>query len=306
MAVIEVRDLHKHYGDNHAVDGISFSIEEGEVFALLGPNGAGKSTTVEILEGLRPRSSGEVAVLGHDPGQASRELRDRIGIVLQSSGIEPELTVREALDIYGAAYRRRRPVPEVIELVGLEDKADARIGTLSGGQQRRIDLALGLVGDPDVLFLDEPTTGFDPGARRRSWDLVASLGALGKTVLLTTHYMDEAQHLADRVAVISAGRIVAQGTPEELGGRGGASRVSFGSPAGIGLDELPASAADAVRLVDGEVVLETRAPTLLLRDLTSWAVDRGIELDGLVVVRPSLEDVYLGLTDTSASPDGGP
>ncbi len=297
MAVIEVRDLHKRYGDNHAVDGVSFSIEEGEVFALLGPNGAGKSTTVEILEGLRRRTSGEVSVLGHDPGRASRELRDRIGIVLQTSGIERELTVREALEIYGAAYRRRRPVSEVIELVGLEEKVDARIGTLSGGQQRRIDLALGLVGDPDVLFLDEPTTGFDPSARRRSWDVVSSLGALGKTVLLTTHYMDEAQHLADRVAVIAGGRIVADGTPEQLGESAGTSRVSFVAPEGVGIEDLPSSVAAHARLVGDGMVVETASPTRLLRDLTTWAVDRSIELDDLVVTRPSLEDVYLGLTE---------
>ena len=299
MAVIEVRDLRKTYAGVSAVDGVSFSIGEGEVFALLGPNGAGKSTTVEILEGLRPATSGEISVLGLDPERGGRELKDRIGIVLQTSGVQPELTVREALTTYGAAYRRTRPAAELIELVGLDDKADARIGSLSGGQQRRVDLALGLVGDPEVLFLDEPTTGFDPSARRRSWDLVSSLRQLGKTILLTTHYMDEAEYLADRVAVIAAGRIVAEGAPGDLGAINDASRVSFALPCGARLGDLPAAVSAAAAVVDGVVVAKTSTPTVFLRDLTAWATERGIELDDLSVSRPSLEDVYIELTEGS-------
>ncbi|KAA3640154.1 MAG: ABC transporter ATP-binding protein, partial [Armatimonadetes bacterium] len=218
MSVIAVSNLTKSYGDVYAVRGIDFRVEQGEVFALLGPNGAGKSTTVEILEGHRRRSSGEAEVLGFDPDDSPREFRERIGIVLQESAIETQLTVKEAIDIYGSLYSKRRPTGELIEIVGLEEKTDARIKTLSGGQKRRLELALGIVGDPDLIFLDEPTTGFDPSARRQAWTVVENLVALGKTVLLTTHYMDEAQHLADRVAVIAGGLIVAEGTPESLGG----------------------------------------------------------------------------------------
>ncbi|MEZ5165271.1 MAG: ABC transporter ATP-binding protein [Acidimicrobiales bacterium] len=215
---IEVRGLTRTYGATTAVDGISFAVDEGEVFAILGPNGAGKSTTVEILEGHRDRTGGDVSVLGVDPATGGRAFRDRIGIVLQEAGVDKEFTVREVLDLYGAAYSSRRPVDELIELVELADKADERISTLSGGQQRRVDLALGLVGRPDLVFLDEPTTGFDPAARRRSWDIVRNLASVGGTVVLTTHYMDEAEHLADRIAVMAGGRIVAEGTPAELRG----------------------------------------------------------------------------------------
>ena len=231
MAAISVRDLTKHYGDVRAVDGVSFDVDEGAVYALLGHNGAGKTTTVEILEGHRKRTSGEVTVLGHDPGRAGREFRDRIGIVLQSSGVEHELTVAEAVTVYGSCYRRRRPVPDVIELVDLGPQADRRVGALSGGQRRRLDLALGIVGEPDLLFLDEPTTGFDPAARRNAWELVRELCSGGTTVLLTTHYLDEAERLADRVGVLVAGRLVAEGSPAELVG-GGGTRVGFDLPPG--------------------------------------------------------------------------
>src|SRR5215218_3198141 len=231
-AAIRVAGLHKAYGEVEAVAGIDFEVAEGECFALLGPNGAGKTTTVEILEGYRDRDAGEVEVLGFDPA--------RVGIVLQSSGHFRELTVREVLELFGGYYPRPRATGEVVDLVGLGDKAGARIKTLSGGQQRRLDLALGLVGDPDLLFLDEPTTGFDPSARRRSWELIESLRDLGKTILLTTHYMDEAQNLADRVAILAAGRVVASGTPDSLGGRDeDEALIAFRLPAGASLDDLP-------------------------------------------------------------------
>lgn len=307
VAVIEVSGLVKRYGPVAAVDGVSFSVQPGEVFALLGPNGAGKSTTIEVCEGYRTRDAGDVSVLGLDPARAGRELRDRIGIVLQSSGIERELSVREALTLYGAAYRRPRDVDEVIDLVGLAEKADARVKTLSGGQQRRIDLALGIIGSPEVLFLDEPTTGFDPSARRKSWDLIAALRTGGTTVVLTTHYMDEAQHLADRVAVIVGGRIVAEGTPDQLVDGPGDSRVRFRLPAGTSLpDRLLAGATVLGNSGNGRngvarggdvVDLATGEPTALLAGLCSWAVESGIELADLEVLRPSLEDVYLSLAE---------
>ncbi len=296
-AVIEVRDLVKTYGSSRVVDGMSFSIEEGEVFAFLGPNGAGKTTTIEILEGHRKRSSGEVSVLGFDPASGGRAMRDRFGIVLQSSGIDRELSVREVLDLYRSAYTRRRDVDELIELVGLDDKADDRVSTLSGGQQRRVDLALGLVGDPDLIFLDEPTTGFDPGARRRSWDLIDNLTSLGRTIVLTTHYLDEAEHLADRVAVLNEGRIVAVGTPDDL--RNAAStdtKITFrlpvvDSPAGDFLEPLAGRVIGRSR----EIEVVTPSPTADLAHLTSWAVARGVELEGLTVSRGGLEDAYLDL-----------
>ena len=294
MPAIEIRGLTKTYGDVEAVRGVDLSIETGEVFALLGPNGAGKTTIVEILEGHRRRTSGEVSVLGYDPAHAMRDFRERIGIVLQSSGINLELTVRENLELFGAMYPKRRNVDEVIQIVGLEEKADARIKTLSGGQVRRIDLALGIVGDPELIFLDEPTTGFDPSARRRSWTLIDNLRSLGKTILLTTHYMDEAQNLADRVAVIAGGLIVAEGTPGTLGGRdGGGVVVAFRVPPGTaGLPDPFASHLDE----SGGVSVEIEDPTRALHALTTWALSAGVTLDGLTVTRPSLEDVYLQLT----------
>jgi ABC-2 type transport system ATP-binding protein len=294
---INVTGLRKRYGELEAVRGIDFEVAEGECFALLGPNGAGKTTTVEILEGYRDRDAGEVEVLGLDPRRGGRDLRERIGIVLQSSGHFRELTVREVLELFGGYYPRPRATGEVIDLVGLGEKAGARVKTLSGGQQRRLDLALGLVGDPDLLFLDEPTTGFDPSARRRSWELIESLRELGKTILLTTHYMDEAQSLADRVAIIVGGRIVAAGTPDSLGGRDeGEAVISFRLPAGTAVTDLPAGLPGQPVPREDRVELRTTAPTGALNVLTSWALSRGEELDALTVTRPSLEDVYLQLT----------
>ena len=294
MSAVEVTNLHKSYGEVQAVAGVDISIRAGEVFALLGPNGAGKSTTVEILEGHRPRTSGEVSVLGHDPQTGGRRFREKIGIVLQDQSIEDQLTVREALDLYGAMYPTRRPTKELIALVGLDQKAESRIRNLSGGQRRRLELALGLVGDPEVLFLDEPTTGFDPSARRQAWTVIDSLRSLGKTILLTTHYMDEAQNLADRVAVISRGAIVAEGEPDTLGGRADASSIITFRVAGGPIrlpDDVPAAAGP-----EGQIRIRTDDPTRVLHRLTSWALDANVALDQLVVSRPSLEDVYLELT----------
>ncbi len=294
MAVVEVRDLRKRYGELDAVAGISFDIAEGEVYGLLGHNGAGKSTTVEILEGHRRRTSGAVSVLGHDPAAGGRELRDRIGIVLQTSGVEPEMTVREAIALYGGVYRRRRPTDELLDLVGLDEKADARIGTLSGGQRRRLDLALGIVGYPDLVFLDEPTTGFDPAARRKSWELIEGLCALGTTVLLTTHYLDEAEQLADRVGVLTSGRLVAEGTPDELIGSLADTVVSF-SVDGADPVELGAVLPDGATVEGPRVQFTTATATADVHRVTGWAVERGVELQSLSVARPSLEDVFLGL-----------
>jgi ABC-2 type transport system ATP-binding protein len=278
-SVISIRGLRKSYGEVEAVRGIDLDVQPGEVFAFLGPNGAGKTTTVEILEGYRKRGGGEVTVLGEDPERAGREWRERIGIVLQGGRLEPYLTVAESLALYAGYYRAPRPVDEVIEMIGLGGKADERSGRLSGGQQRRLDVGMALVGDPDLLFLDEPTTGFDPSARRQAWEVIAGLRELGKTVFLTTHYMDEAQRLADRLAVIARGEIVARGTPEDLGDR--ESR-----PARISYRE------------DGrEVELETTTPVQTLNELTGRALAEGRELEGLEVARPSLEDVYLELTN---------
>ena len=294
--VIRVRGLRKSYDGNEAVKGVDFDIPRGTVFGLLGPNGAGKTTIVEILEGYRTRSAGEVSVLGTDPERDEIGLRDRIGIVLQESGIEPDLTVREAVDLYGAAYSRRRPTDEVIALVGLIDKLDERISTLSGGQRRRLDLALGVVGDPELIYLDEPTTGFDPEARRRTWELVNGLRDEGKTILLTTHYMEEAQRLADRVAVLASGRIVAEGSPEELAAGDAEAEVSFALPAGADLSELPIPNGASRARLNGRVSFTTATPTRDLAPLIAWANQRGVELEGLAVKRATLEDVYLQLT----------
>jgi ABC-2 type transport system ATP-binding protein len=290
---VEVTDLVKTYADVDVVSRVDLSIDGGEVFALLGPNGAGKTTTVEILEGHRTPTSGTVRVLGVSPQDGGWEFRDRIGIVLQETAVERELSVREALDMYGSMYSRHRPAEELIELVGLQDKAKARVKTLSGGQQRRLELALGLVGDPDLIFMDEPTTGFDPSARRQAWAVLENLAHLGKTILLTTHYMDEAQYLADRIAVISKGVIVAEGTPDTLGGRSEADAVvRFTLPPGVDAADLPVPGHRS----DGRSVeVRSSSPTLLLRDLTTWALSQGVELDNLSVTRPSLEDVYLDL-----------
>ncbi len=267
------------YGEVEAVRGIDLEVMPGEVFAFLGPNGAGKTTTVEILEGYRKRSGGEVSVLGEDPQRAGRAWRDRIGIVLQGGRLDPYLTVRESLGLYAGYYSKPLAVEEVIALVGLEDKADTRARKLSGGQQRRLDVGMALVGDPELLFLDEPTTGFDPSARRQAWDVIAGLRDLGKTVFLTTHYMDEAQRLADRVTIIAAGEIVARGTPEDLGDR-------------------EAQAATIRYRADGrEVTVETTTPVQTLHELTAAALAKGEDLEGLEVTRPTLEDVYLELTE---------
>jgi ABC-2 type transport system ATP-binding protein len=294
--VISVGGLHKSYGDFEAVRGIDIEVVRGEIFAFLGPNGAGKTTTVEILEGYRDRSSGEVSVLGQDPSTAGGDWRERIGIVLQSSTMPAELTVRETVELFAGYYAKPRGVGETIDLVGLGEKAEARVGRLSGGQSRRLDVGLALVGDPELLFLDEPTTGFDPSARRQAWEVIRSLRELGKTVFLTTHYMEEAQRLADRVAIIARGRIVAQGTPDELGDRDGRpARISFRLPAGVSQADLP-STLGGVGVANGLLAFETHTPVPALNALTSWALERDLDLEGLEVSRPTLEDVYLELT----------
>ena len=281
-AAIEVRDLRKDYGPIEAVRGVSFEVDRGEVFGLLGPNGAGKTTTVEILEGYRRRSGGDVRVLGHDPAERDRDMQQRVGIVLQSCGFYPRVTVREAVEHFSKAYERPRDAGETIDLVGLGEKADARTKDLSGGQRRRLDLALALVGDPELIFLDEPTTGFDPAARRTAWGVVRTLKELGKTVLLTTHYLEEAQALADRVAIVKEGRIVAEGPPDQLRPGSSRYRVSY--------------------LSDGNrVEHQTDDPTELLHRLTRDAIARGERLEGLEVTRPTLEEVYLELTSDGRS-----
>jgi ABC-2 type transport system ATP-binding protein len=292
---IEVRGLRKSYGDVEAVRGIDLAVRTGEVFALLGPNGAGKTTTVEILEGYRRRDAGEVSVLGFDPSRNERGFKSRIGIVLQSTGIDPYLTVAETIDLYRAAYPAPRPRDEIIELVGLGHKRDTRVLKLSGGQQRRLDVAIALAGDAELLFLDEPTTGFDPSARRNAWQIVKNLAELGKTIFLTTHYMDEAQYLAKQVAVIASGKIVAEGPPSSLAGRDtAATLVRFRVPAGA--PGLPGPLKEQASETDGSIEVRTEDPTRTLHDLTTWALERGIRLEALEVSRPSLEDVYLEIT----------
>jgi ABC-2 type transport system ATP-binding protein len=281
VSVISVSGLVKSYGRHEVLHGISFAVEAGEVFGLLGPNGAGKTTTVEILEGYRGRDGGDVRVLGQDPGGAGSDFRERIGIVLQSSAVYPVLSVRETLELFAGYYPQPRRPGEVIELVGLSDKADARVRTLSGGQLRRLDLALALIGDPDLIFLDEPTTGFDPAARRQAWETIRGLRELGKSILLTTHYMEEAQRLSDRIAILGEGRIVATGSPEEL-------------LSGHGLVEI------RFRRNGLESVIATTEPTRVLHELTSEALAAGVELEGLEVHRKTLEDVYLELTREEA------
>ena len=278
MSAIAVRGLRKTYGALEAVRGIDFEVQRGEVFGLLGPNGAGKTTTVEILEGYRKRDGGEVEVLGTDPARAGGDWREQIGVVLQSSAMYETLTPTEMLRLFAGYYREPRPVEEVIELVGLQEKRDERVRRLSGGQRRRLDLGLALVGDPELIFLDEPTTGFDPAARRRAWETIRGLRGLGKTILLTTHYLDEAEQLADRVAVLAQGQIVASGAPAELTGSVPDTEIRY-------------------RENGREVVLETGEPTRVLNELTGRALAEGRELEGLVVRRPSLEEVYLSLTE---------
>ena len=292
---IEVRGLRKSYGDVEAVRGVDLSVDHGEIFALLGPNGAGKTTIVEILEGYRERTSGEATVLDHDPARGERELKDRIGIVLQSTGVDPYLTVAETVEMYRGYYPSPRPLDEVIDLVGLEEKRDTRVVKLSGGQQRRLDVAVALAGDPELLFLDEPTTGFDPSARRNAWEIVKNLASLGKTVFLTTHYMDEAQYLAGRVAVISSGVIVAEGPPSRLGGRDTATAVVRFRLSGPDVS-LPGTMTSGVTQEAGGFRFEAEDPTRFLHDLTGWAIQNGVTLEGLDVSRPTLEDIYLKLT----------
>jgi ABC-2 type transport system ATP-binding protein len=280
VSAISVRGLHMSYGNLEAVRGVDFEIHEGEVFGLLGPNGAGKTTTVEILEGYRKRTAGEVTVLGHDPQDPGPEFRQRIGVVLQQSELWPNLSVRETHRVFAGYYAHPRDIDEVIELVGLTEKRDARVKTLSGGQKRRLDLGVALVGDPDLVFLDEPTTGFDPAARRAAWEMIRSLRSLGKTVLLTTHYLDEAEQLADRVAVMREGRIITLGTPRELTSADLEVEIRY-------------------RRNGEEVLLRTSEPTRVLHELTGEAIAHGEELERLEVRRPTLEEVYLALVDDS-------
>jgi ABC-2 type transport system ATP-binding protein len=297
--VISVRGLVKRYGELSAVAGIDLEVNPGEIFAFLGPNGAGKTTTVEILEGFRKRDGGEISVLGVDPYQADGTWRNRVGAVLQESQPEPGLTVRECLELYAGYYSAPREVEETLALVGLEEKAGTLGEQLSGGQRRRLDVALALIGDPELIFLDEPTTGFDPSARHTAWDVIDGLRNLGKTVFLTTHYMDEAEHLADRIAVIANGVIVASGTPQTLGGRDRLdTTITFTLPDGVALSELPAQ----LRVIaepssDTTLVLHSHMPLVHVGDLSTWAIASGLELPDLEVRRPTLEDVYLSLTD---------
>jgi ABC-2 type transport system ATP-binding protein len=294
---ISVRGLRKSYGEHEAVAGIDFEVAAGEVFGFLGPNGAGKTTTIEVLEGYRERSGGEVSVLGVDPGAPTRPWRERVGLVLQECELDPLWTVEEAVSLFARFYRSPRPVDETIELVGLADKRGERIGTLSGGQKRRADVALGIVGDPDLIFLDEPTTGFDPSARREAWNMIEGLKALGKTVFLTTHYMDEAQHLADRVAILRQGKIVAQGRTEEIAEAIGRTTViGFALNGGLGLDDVRAVVAGAVSASGDQVEIQSQRPQQDLYRLLSLAEERELELPELEVRRPNLEDVFLELT----------
>ncbi len=299
---ISVRGLVKRYGGHAAVGGIDLEVRPGEIFAFLGPNGAGKTTTVEILEGFRPRTAGQVAVLGHDPATADGAWRDRVGVVLQESQPEPGLSVRECLALYAGFYRTPRDIDETIALVGLAEKADAPGARLSGGQRRRLDFALALIGDPELIFLDEPTTGFDPAARRAAWQVVAGLRQLGKTVFLTTHYMDEAEYLADRIAVLSAGRVVTEGTPRTLGGRDRMSTaISFTLPGHVHARDLPPGLSPLTEPgPGGSTVVHSQSPLAHLQLLASWALGRGFDLADLDVHRPTLEEVYLSLTSLTS------
>lgn len=290
---ISVKGLRKSYGEVEAVRGVDLHVSRAEVFALLGPNGAGKTTIVEILEGYRDRDAGEVDVLGHDPARNERALKRRIGIVLQSTAVEPYLTVAETVDMFRGYYPAPRPLDEILEVVGLAGRRDTRVRTLSGGQQRRLDVAVGLAGDPELLFLDEPTTGFDPSARRAAWEMVRNLRSLGKTVFLTTHAMDEAEYLADRVAILVAGEIVVEGAPSELMSRKPTATIAFRLPPGSAA--LPAALPGVTAIEHDRVTLRTADPTKALYELTRWATEQAFELEELTVSRTSLEDVYLEL-----------
>lgn len=295
--VIEVSGLHKSYGDVEVLKGIDLEVRAGEVFGFLGPNGAGKTTTIEILEGYRSRTSGDVRVLDVDPERPTRAWRNRLGLVLQACDLDPLLTVTETLRLFSSFYSAPRAVDEVIALIGLADRSDTRLGRLSGGQRRRVDVAVALIGDPDLIFLDEPTTGFDPTARREAWTTIAGLRELGKTVLLTTHYMDEAQHLADRVAVIRGGEIVAEGTPDTIGGeRRGAAVITFRAPEGVPLDVLSGQLGAHPKVSGAMLSVEVDDAQRALYRLTSWAEQESLQLQGLEVHKPSLEDVFLELT----------
>jgi ABC-2 type transport system ATP-binding protein len=303
--VISVRGLVKRYGSHQAVAGIDLEVQHGEIFAFLGPNGAGKTTTVEILEGFRQRTAGQVSVLGQDPATADGAWRDRVGVVLQESEPEPGLSVRECLAMYAGYYRKPRDIDETIALVGLTAKAGTLATRLSGGQRRRLDFALALIGDPELIFLDEPTTGFDPSARRAAWEVVAGLRKLGKTIFLTTHYMDEAEYLADRITVLSAGHIVAEGTPRTLGGRDHmTTAISFTLPDGLALRDLPAGLSPLAEPgAAGLTVLHSESPLVHLQMLGNWALGRGFDLPDLDVHRPTLEQVYLSLTGSTSTKD---
>ena len=296
--VISVRGLVKRYGRREAVHGIDLDVYRGEIFAFLGPNGAGKTTTVEILEGFRERTEGEVRVLGVDPAHAGAAWRDRVGVVLQESEPEPGLSVRECLALYAGYYTKPRGIDDTIALVGLTEKASTLASELSGGQRRRLDVALALIGDPDVVFLDEPTTGFDPSARRAAWAVIAGLRSLGKTVFLTTHYMDEAENLADRIAVLAEGRIVAEGTPRTLGGRDRmTATIRFTLPDGVGMGDLPSGLRPLAEPgPDGTTRIRSECPLVHVQMLADWALARGNDLPDLDIRRPTLEDVYLELT----------
>jgi ABC-2 type transport system ATP-binding protein len=301
--LIHAHGLRKRYDGRDVVGGIDLDVSAGEVFAFLGPNGAGKTTTVEILEGYRDRDGGEVRVLGEDPETAGRHWRARIGVVLQSCTMPAELTVRELVELYAAYFPAPRPVGETIELAGLADQRDLRVGRLSGGQRRRLDVALALIGDPELVFLDEPTTGFDPSARHHAWDVIRNLSSIGKTVFLTTHYMEEAEALADRVAVIARGSIVAQGPKDALGGRDTApTDIAFRCPPGLRPADLPGALAPVAGLDDGHIHLQTAHTASTLHTLAGWALERGFELEDLTVGRPTLEDVYLRLTEERGAP----
>jgi ABC-2 type transport system ATP-binding protein len=296
-AAVAVQDLHKAYGRSEALRGVTFEVRRGEIFALLGPNGAGKTTTIEILEGYRRRTSGEAHVLGADPGRPTRSWRERIGLVLQECELDPNLTVRETVRLFSSFYPAPAPVEDTIERAGLAGVGDVRVGRLSGGQRRRVDVAVGIAGNPELIFLDEPTTGFDPSARRAAWTMIDGLRGLGKTILLTTHYMDEAQRLADRIGILREGELVAIGSVNEIGaGLRADALIRFRLPPGLAEHHVAAEAGVPVEM-DGELaVIRVPDPQSVLYRLTSWAVHEGIHLSGLEVIRPTLEDMFLELT----------